>query len=80
MPLSLTGRPSEIDAIAVIHQALDLGVTLIDTADAYCQDESDKHHNEGLIAKALQQYSGDTSSVTVATLGGFNAIPRKLDS
>ena len=40
MPLSLTGRPSEIEAIAVIHQALDLGVTLIDTADAYCQDET----------------------------------------
>ncbi len=71
MPLSLTGRPSETDAIAVIQKALDLGVTLIDTADAYCQDESDKHHNEGLIAKALQQYSGDTSSVTVATKGGL---------
>lgn len=71
MPLSLTGRPSEQEAIAVIHKALDLGVTLIDTADAYCQDESDKHHNESLIAKALQQYSGDTSSVTVATKGGL---------
>ena len=71
MPLSLSGRPSESDAIAVIHQALDLGVTLIDTADAYCLDESDKHHNESLIAKALQQYSGDTSSVTVATKGGL---------
>ena len=71
MPLSLSGRPSESEAIAVIHQALDLGVTLIDTADAYCLDESDKHHNESLIAKALQQYSGDTSSVTVATKGGL---------
>ena len=71
MPLSLSGRPSESEAIALIHQALDLGVTLIDTADAYCLDESDKHHNESLIAKALQQYSGDTSSVTVATKGGL---------
>ena len=71
MPLSLSGRPSEPDAIAVIHKALDLGITLIDTADAYCQDESDKHHNESLIAKALQQYSGDTSSVMVATKGGL---------
>ena len=44
MPLSLSGRPSESDAISVIHKALDLGVTLIDTADAYCKDESDKHH------------------------------------
>lgn len=71
MPLSLTGRPSESEAIAVIHKALDLEVTLIDTADAYCQDESDKHHNERLIAKALQQYEGDPSGVTVATKGGL---------
>lgn len=71
MPLSLKGRPSESEAIAVIHKALDLGVTLIDTADSYCQDESDKHHNERLIAKALEQYSKDTSSVAVATKGGL---------
>jgi aryl-alcohol dehydrogenase-like predicted oxidoreductase len=71
MPLSIRDRPSEGDAIAVIYQALDLGVTLIDTADAYCQDESDKHHNESLIAKALEEYSGDTSEVTVATKGGL---------
>ena len=71
MPLSLSGRPPESEAISVIHKALDLGVTLIDTSDAYCKDESDKHHNESLIAKALQQYSGDTSSVTVATKGGL---------
>ncbi len=71
MPLSLSNRPSESEAISVIHKALDLGVTLIDTADAYCRDESDKHHNESLIAKAFQQYPGDTSSVTVATKGGL---------
>lgn len=71
MPLSLSSRPSEEDAIAVIHKALDLGVTLIDTADAYCQDESDKHHNESLIVKALQEYSKDTSSIAIATKGGL---------
>lgn len=71
MPLSLSSRPSEAQAIATIHQALDLGVTAIDTADSYCQDESDKHHNERLIAKALQQYSGNTSQITVATKGGL---------
>ncbi len=71
MPLSLSNRPPESDAIAVIHKALDLGITLIDTADSYCRDESDKHHNERLIAKALQQYEGDTSQVTVATKGGL---------
>lgn len=71
MPMSLSSRPPESQAIEVIHRALDLGVTLIDTADSYCKDESDKHHNERLIAKALQQYEGDTSQVTVATKGGL---------
>lgn len=69
--MSLSGRPPESQSIAVIHRALDLGITLIDTADSYCQDESDKHHNEKLIAKALADYSGDTSQVIVATKGGL---------
>jgi aryl-alcohol dehydrogenase-like predicted oxidoreductase len=71
MPLSLRGRPPESQAIEVIHRALDLGVTLIDTADSYCQDESDKHHNEQLIAKVLQKSQGDISQVIVATKGGL---------
>jgi aryl-alcohol dehydrogenase-like predicted oxidoreductase len=71
MPLSLSGRPSELEAIAVIHRAIDLGVTLLDTADSYCRDETDKHHNERLLYKALQQYEGDTSQVIVATKGGL---------
>jgi aryl-alcohol dehydrogenase-like predicted oxidoreductase len=41
------------------------------TADSYCVDESDKHHNERLIAKALQLYEGNTDTVTVATKGGL---------
>ncbi len=71
MQLSLSGRPAESQAIAVIHRALDLGVTLIDSADSYSEDESDKHHNEQLIAKALEQYTGDIRAVTVATKGGL---------
>ena len=71
MPLSLSSRPPEAQGIEVIHRALDLGVTLIDTADSYCQDESDKHHNERLIHKALQSYGGDISQVIVATKGGL---------
>jgi pyridoxine 4-dehydrogenase len=31
----------------------------------------DKHHNERLIHKALGQYEGDVSHVTVATKGGL---------
>jgi aryl-alcohol dehydrogenase-like predicted oxidoreductase len=36
MPMSIHDRPSEDQSIATIHKALELGVTLIDTADAYC--------------------------------------------
>jgi aryl-alcohol dehydrogenase-like predicted oxidoreductase len=71
MPMSLDSRPPEAQAIATIHKALDLGVTLLDTADSYCKDESDKHHNERLIHKALQDYNGDTTNVMIATKGGL---------
>lgn len=71
MPMSISNRPPESQSIQVIHRALDLGVTIIDTADSYCKDESDKHHNEKVIAKALREYSGDASKVTVATKGGL---------
>jgi aryl-alcohol dehydrogenase-like predicted oxidoreductase len=71
MPMSISNRPPESQSIEVIHQALDLGITFIDTADSYCQDESDKHHNERLIHKALSSYKGDVSQVIVATKGGL---------
>jgi len=71
MPLSTKKpRPSPADAEAVVHAALDAGVTLIDTADAYSYDESEFGHNEELVARALATYGGDTSSVLVATKGG----------
>ena len=35
MPMSLSGRPPEERSIRTIHAALDAGVNLIDTADAY---------------------------------------------
>ncbi|MBW4609916.1 MAG: aldo/keto reductase [Hassallia sp. WJT32-NPBG1] len=71
MPMSLSSRPPESESLQVIHRALDLGVTFIDTADSYCKDEPDKHHNEKLIHKALQTYNGDASNVIVATKGGL---------
>ena len=70
MPLSLNRRPSEADAIALIHTALDGGITLIDTADVYCLDHRDIGHNERLIQKALAQRS-DRVRVLVATKGGL---------
>ena len=70
MPMSLAGRPDEARSIRTIHAALDAGVTLIDTADAYCRDESDFGHGERLVAKALAGWSGDRDRVLVATKGG----------
>jgi aryl-alcohol dehydrogenase-like predicted oxidoreductase len=71
MPMSIYDRPPESESIKVIHRALELGITFIDTADSYCKDESDKHHNERLIKEALTTYKGDISQVIVATKGGL---------
>jgi aryl-alcohol dehydrogenase-like predicted oxidoreductase len=70
MPMSIEGRPDESRSIRTIHAALDAGVTLIDTADAYHLYADDVGHNESLIATALASYGGDTSRVLVATKGG----------
>src|SRR5260221_228915 len=70
MPMSIERRPDEARSIATIHAALDAGITLIDTADAYHLTATDDGHNESLIAKALASYGGDTSNVLVATKGG----------
>jgi aryl-alcohol dehydrogenase-like predicted oxidoreductase len=70
MQLSVEGRPGESQAMATVHAALDAGVTLIDTADAYHVGPEDVGHNELLVARALAQYGADTSDVLVATKGG----------
>jgi aryl-alcohol dehydrogenase-like predicted oxidoreductase len=70
MPMSIEGRPDEARSIATIHAALDAGVTLIDTADAYHREAGEVGHNEELIARALREYGADTSDVIVATKGG----------
>jgi aryl-alcohol dehydrogenase-like predicted oxidoreductase len=69
MPLSTKEpRPSPVDAEATVHAALDAGVTLIDTADAYSYDEAEFGHNEELVANALRSYG--RADVLVATKGG----------
>jgi aryl-alcohol dehydrogenase-like predicted oxidoreductase len=70
MPMSIEGRPTEAQSIATIHAALDAGVTLIDTADAYHREADEVGHNELLVAKALKSWSGDRSTVLVSTKGG----------
>jgi aryl-alcohol dehydrogenase-like predicted oxidoreductase len=70
MPMSIEGRPDEQRSVATIHAALEAGVTLIDTADAYHRDANEVGHNESLIARAVASYGGDTSDVLIATKGG----------
>jgi len=72
MPLSIQGRPDdEAAAIRVIHAALDSGMTLIDSADVYCLDDTDVGHNERLVAKALRSWRGQRGGIVVATKGGM---------
>jgi aryl-alcohol dehydrogenase-like predicted oxidoreductase len=72
MPLSIRGRPDdERVALRVIHAGLDAGMTLLDTANVYCLDDTDIGHNERLMAKALRTWGGRTDAVVVATKGGI---------
>jgi aryl-alcohol dehydrogenase-like predicted oxidoreductase len=70
MPMSIEGRPDHQRSVATIHAALEAGVTLIDTADAYHLHADEVGHNESLVAEALASWGGDTSSVLLATKGG----------
>jgi pyridoxine 4-dehydrogenase len=63
--MRLTGRPASLEreaATAIARRAVELGVTLIDTADAY-----DLGTNEELLAEALHPYR---TGVVIATKGG----------
>ena len=69
MPLSLAGRPDEARAEATLRAALEAGVTLIDTADAYSAGAEDFGHGEELLARLLGRI-GAGEEVLVATKGG----------
>jgi aryl-alcohol dehydrogenase-like predicted oxidoreductase len=70
MPMSVREHNDEDRAMETIKRALDEGVTLIDTADAYSPDEATFGHNEVLVAKALAQFGVGADEVLVATKGG----------
>jgi aryl-alcohol dehydrogenase-like predicted oxidoreductase len=65
------GVRDEAEAVATIHRALDLGVTLLDTADVY-----GPHTNEELVGKAIK---GRRDSVVLATKFGIVRGPRPED-
>ncbi len=61
--MSVYGAADEAESIATIHRALELGVTLLDTADIYGPLE-----NERLVGKAV---AGKRAQYTIATKFGF---------
>jgi aryl-alcohol dehydrogenase-like predicted oxidoreductase len=70
MHLSVQGRPAEDQSLATLRTVVDQGVTLIDTADAYCLNDTEVGHNERLIARALRAVGASTDRILVATKGG----------
>jgi aryl-alcohol dehydrogenase-like predicted oxidoreductase/histidinol phosphatase-like enzyme len=71
MRLSTNEDRDDERSMAVLHAAFDAGITLVDTADAYCRDASDVGHNERLISRAIAAWTGDRSTIPVATKGGL---------
>ncbi|MBA8796122.1 aryl-alcohol dehydrogenase-like predicted oxidoreductase [Friedmanniella endophytica] len=73
MPFSMGGnvKPSEEQAIATVHAALDAGVTFIDTADVYAPSWDTMGHNEKIVAKALKKLGGRPDGVVIGTKGGI---------
>ena len=72
MPMSVREQNDEERGVATIRRALEEGVTLIDTADAYSTDEASFGHNEALVARALRESGRD--DVLVATKGGHTRV------
>ena len=68
----------ERESIATIHRAIELGVTLLDTAEMY-----GPYANEELLARALRQLPGARDNVVIATKFGFrleDGVMTGLDS
>ena len=61
------GNPDHDECVRMVHQALDAGINLIDTADVYSQGES-----EEIIAKAI---AGRRDQVLIATKFGQPMVP-----
>jgi aryl-alcohol dehydrogenase-like predicted oxidoreductase len=57
------GTPDDAESVATIHRALELGVTLFDTAEVY-----GPHTNEALLGRALR---GRRDQAIIATKFGF---------
>jgi aryl-alcohol dehydrogenase-like predicted oxidoreductase len=76
MPMSgVYGTSPDADGIATIHRAIDLGITLIDTADVYGDG-----HNEELVGRAIRDRR---DAVVLATKFGnvraTDGAPARID-
>lgn len=63
MMFGAVGNPDHDDSIKIIHRALDAGINVIDTADAYSRGES-----EEIVGKALKGRRDDVVLATKARL------------
>lgn len=67
-------------AVAVIHAALDAGITLLDTADIYAPSWDAFGHNERLVGAAFATWYGSAEAknkVVIATKGGITRGPKE---
>jgi aryl-alcohol dehydrogenase-like predicted oxidoreductase len=78
MPMSFEDMVDHRErALQTIHRALDLGITLLDTANIYAPSWDTVGHNEMLVAEALRCYTGPANlgAVRIATKGGLTRGP-----
>jgi len=77
LPLSFDGRPPRADAVRVVWRALELGISLFDTADSYCLHAGEMNHGERLLKGALAAHPAGKDAV-VATKGGIARDGRRM--
>lgn len=66
------------DAISAIHAALESGVNFLDSADIYGPSWDEFGYNESFVAEAVASWSGDKSSLVIATKGGITRKPGEV--
>lgn len=78
MPMSFPAMVDQRErALSTIHRALDLGITMLDTANIYAPAWDAVGHNEALVAEAIRTYDGpaDLAGLLVTTKGGITRGP-----